>query len=81
MNDADIIKSLKQCAAGGSCRHCPLEEEVGCRQKAIAYALDLIKRQKEEIERMEKEISRLKLEMSYMSKPNTIGDSHEMGCW
>ena len=38
MNDNDIIKALRQCAAGGSCRHCPLEEEVGCRQKLLAYA-------------------------------------------
>lgn len=56
MTDNDIIKALKQCAAGGSCRHCPLEEDVGCRRKVLAYALDAIKRQKAEIEEQDRAI-------------------------
>lgn len=74
MNDNDIIKALRQCAAGGSCRHCPLEEEVGCRRKVLAYA-------KAEIERLKNENAKLRHEMSYMKKPDTIGDIHEMGAW
>lgn len=54
MNDNDIIKALRQCVAGGSCRHCPLEEEVGCRQKVLAYALETINSQKTEIERLKR---------------------------
>lgn len=50
MNDNDIIKALKQCAAGGSCRHCPLEDELGCRMKLLEFSLEIINRQKAEIE-------------------------------
>ena len=50
MSDNDIIKALKQCAAGGSCRHCPLEDELGCRMKLLEFSLEIINRQKAEIE-------------------------------
>ena len=43
--------------------------------------LDLIKRQKAEIERLEAENKKLKSDMSYMINPNTIGGVHEMGAW
>lgn len=55
MNYNDINKALKQCAAGGSCRHCPLEDELGCRMKLLAFSLEIINRQKAEIERLEAE--------------------------
>jgi hypothetical protein len=47
----------------------------------ITATLDLINRQKAEIERLQIEVSKLKKEMSYMINPNTIGDKYEMGCW
>lgn len=34
-----------------------------------------------EIERLKAENAKLKHEMSYMTRPNTIGDTHEMGAW
>ena len=41
----DIRKALEQCGWGdGSCWGCPLEDEFGCRQKVLNYALDTIKR-------------------------------------
>lgn len=41
----DICKALEQCAFGdGSCRGCPLEDELGCRQKVLEYALETINR-------------------------------------
>lgn len=36
---------------------------------------------KAEIERLKAENAKLKHEMSYMIRPNTIGDTHEMGAW
>lgn len=64
-----------------------------CSRLAAKDTLALINRQKADIERLQSmnqskldtihdlraEIEELKLEMSYMSKPNTIGDKHEMG--
>lgn len=41
----------------------------------------LIECQNAEIERLKAENDKLRLEMSYMKKPNTIGDIHEMGAW
>lgn len=59
-----------------------------CKAKTLGDAVDLINRQKAEIERLNhiraelsKENDRLKAEMSYMKSPNTIGDTHEMGAW
>lgn len=66
MNNNDIIKALKQCAAGGSCRHCPLEDELGCRMKLLAFSLETINRQKAEIESLYKE--NLDLKDGYFQK-------------
>ena len=40
-----------------------------------------VAKMKAENKRLKEENSKLRLEMSYMIKPGTIGDSHEMGCW
>ena len=40
-----------------------------------------VAKMKAENKALKNEIQKLKHEMSYMSSPNTIGDSHEMGCW
>lgn len=50
MKTDDALKALEQCASGkGSCYGCPLDDEIGCRQKLIEYALETINRQKSEI--------------------------------
>lgn len=36
---------------------------------------------KAENKKLKEENRKLKLEMSYMVKPNTIGETHEMGAW
>ena len=85
MTDEQIIKALEICSDKLiiSCPDdCPFYDE--CEEDLYVLkrqALDLINRQKAEIERLKKKISRLKHEMSYMKSPNTIGDRHEMGCW
>lgn len=40
-----------------------------------------VAKMKAENKRLKEENQKLRIEMSYMSKPGTIGDSHEMGCW
>lgn len=96
MNDNDIIKAYKCCTleACNCTANCPYRGTSGkftgeeCWRKAREDVLNLINRQKAEIERlnhiraeMSKENDRLKAEMSYMKSPNTIGDTHEMGAW
>ena len=80
MTDNDIIKALEYCTDKGYCSDCPYcKRHLDCK---IEYdALDLINRQKAEIESLQIEVSKLKKEMSYMINPNTIGDRHEMGRW
>ena len=84
LTDAEIIKALECCSTyKGKCTDCPAFVKVdrsNCK-KVLLGAVEIINRQKAEIERLQKTIDKLKLEMSYMSKPNTIGDNHEMGCW
>ena len=88
MNDYDIIKALEHCASSKTseaCKGCPLLRDNGsCRDDGcLLYesALDVINRQKAEIERLKMKTDKLMLEMSYMKSPNTIGDAHEMGAW
>jgi hypothetical protein len=40
-----------------------------------------VAKMKAENNRLKEENRKLRNEMSYMSRPNTIGDRHEMGCW
>lgn len=68
MTDKEIIKALERMSR---------EDPEGF----SSDVLDLIKRQKAEIERLKAENNKLKLDMSYMIKPNTIGNVHEMGAW
>ena len=54
MTDKEIIKALECCVNGEDCPNCPLQEQFAdC--KPMTGALDLINRQKAEIERYEKE--------------------------
>jgi cell division protein FtsB len=75
MTDNEIIKAFERWVDkfGENGRY---ERYVDCKN-----ALDLINRQKAENERLTKENTKLKHEMSYMIRPNTIGDTHEMGAW
>lgn len=55
MTDNDIIKALGNCNDNGTCDKCPydglrFEGEIDCASQMIADALDLINRQKAEIE-------------------------------
>lgn len=56
MTDAEIIKGLECCVNNGDCRECALNPKKGnygyCTGLAIKSALDLITRQKAEIERL-----------------------------
>lgn len=59
MNDNDIIKALECCRVGKgsySCKKCPLFCRIpACQSHLAEAALDLINRQKAEIEKYEKE--------------------------
>lgn len=61
MNDNDIVKALECCANEPTlnCRNCPYEESCNMgRSDMQKDALDLINRQKEEIERLEKSLTK-----------------------
>lgn len=53
MTDNEIIKALEICANNGDCKECAINPHHGnygyCTSLAIKAALDLIKRQQEEI--------------------------------
>lgn len=55
MTDSDIIKALECCTRDGECSACPMRglKTIGCVERLIVSALDLIKRQQAEIERLE----------------------------
>lgn len=76
MNADDIIRALQCC--GNQMYSCT---DKRCKAKTLGDAVDLINRQRAEIERLKAENATLRLEMSYMKSPNTIGDTHEMGAW
>lgn len=58
MTDNDIIKALKCCVDNGKCKECPINPHYGnygyCTNLALTYALDLINRQKAEIDELRK---------------------------
>lgn len=56
MKDNDIIKALEHCpkCVYGSCPECPMYGVNGCDSELMKLALDLINRQKAEIERLER---------------------------
>lgn len=60
MTDNEIIKALERCSTtmAGECKECPLYKQVdNCTSKLTKDALDLINRQKAEIERLEQVVS------------------------
>lgn len=71
MTDNEIIKALECCLAKEnceaiSCEKCPLEKQYECRDIMFHQTLDLINRQKTEIERLAKELMKCKLEKEMM---------------
>ena len=54
MTDTEIIKVLEHCAKSGGCRECPMydRKDASCLPLLIKNALELINRQKAEIERL-----------------------------
>ena len=60
MTDNEIIKASACCSSKGKmdCKNCPLKNSVSCVTEMIDNALDLINRQKAEIERLQKENNR-----------------------
>ena len=58
MTDNEIIKALECCSKNILCGQCPLKEKNNCINKLSAYALELISRQRAEIERLHDEVSK-----------------------
>ena len=56
MNDNEIIKAL-ECCSDSNCHECPIE---GCTDDIFGNALDLINRQKAEIERLNIELQSMR---------------------
>ena len=69
--DEEVIKALEVCVDNSSCKECPINPNHGnygyCTNLALTYALDLIKRQKAEIELLKE------------ATTNTINTSIEFG--
>lgn len=53
MTDNEIIKAWECCLRGSCCEECPMESESYCINGLYRKTLDLINRQKAEIERLE----------------------------
>jgi hypothetical protein len=56
----DIIKLLKVCSTASGCSSCPLADSTDCAGEVSLLALDVINRQKAEIEKLRKENDELK---------------------
>ena len=54
MTDNEIIKALEQCEKQPYCDGCPYFAKIGCKKHLYQDALDLINRQKAEIEKLQK---------------------------
>lgn len=97
MTDNEIIKALECCADEyiHSCDYCPFEKECnGDNLNLVKYALDLINRQKAEIEKLQTDNSSMQSTLAKMSmgveqaKVNAIKEfaerlksyAHEISC-
>lgn len=56
MTDNEIIKALESCKQADKCAVCPLRHEKTCLEQLSTTTLDLINRQKAEIEELKREI-------------------------
>ncbi len=75
LTDNEIIKALEICGGvikGGSCIDCPRyhlkDGAFGCAVALFKYSLDIINRQKAEIERLERRNAELQTELNAMRK-------------
>lgn len=50
MTDKEIIKALKVCTRNKTCRACPYRDDINCVDKIATDAIDLINRQREQLE-------------------------------
>ncbi|MBO5060254.1 MAG: hypothetical protein J6C82_05005 [Clostridia bacterium] len=57
MTDDEIIKALECCDTREWCIHCPLKDNDRCRDVLSTQSVELINRQKAEIERLQKGLS------------------------
>ena len=57
MTDTEIIKALECCPQHIMCGHCPFRNVENCMSALYVDALDLIKRQKAEIERLNEKLT------------------------
>ena len=82
MTDNEIIKALECCkrpVGTGACKDCPLDKDRPCTTTMIENALDLINRQKAEIERLQKDSERLKkVQMQLDDVKEMVGDDNEL---
>ncbi len=79
MTDSEIIKALERCGTTrlreqdgdvSPCTDCPMQNCEDCEVELPDCALDLIKRQKAEIERMEKRLDMSRKELSRRRERN-----------
>jgi predicted RNase H-like nuclease (RuvC/YqgF family) len=66
MTDNEIVKALECCHQVNGCDRCPLHSYSAECEILNTYALDLIKRQKAEIEKLQHENSELEIELKAM---------------
>lgn len=59
MTDNEIVKALERCGYHNECCYCNSVEECGSKRALVVNALDLINRQKAELERKDIEIDNL----------------------
>ena len=74
MTDNEIIKALKLCAfiEKGGCKECPYNSYENCGEMKVFETVDLINRQKAEIERLYKEVDRLSQCVLYHDGQNEL---------
>lgn len=75
MSDVDVLMALDICTTGSVCDGCPYREkkdEGTCLGHACMVAVEVIKKQKEEIESLAKENAELRAEIERSIKIDTL---------
>lgn len=62
MNDNDIIEIMKVCSMASGCKSCRFADSTDCAGEVSAFALDLINRQKAEIEKLKRDVDEARCE-------------------
>lgn len=71
MTDNDIIKALECCDTREWCNDCPLKDNDYCKDVLSEQSVDLINRQKAEIERLHKQIE---ADIKYIKRLEVVFD-------